>query len=64
VRAAAVFGDRLHVIFAPGAASQGLAAALAAAGLQVQEAQPIAASMEDVFIDRVAAATATVPEAA
>jgi len=58
VRAAAVFGELLHVIFAPGGAPEGLSAALVATGVPVQDVQPIDASMEDVFIDRVAAAEA------
>jgi ABC-2 type transport system ATP-binding protein len=56
VRAAAVFGERVHVIFAATAAagaSAELAAALRGAGLEVRAAEPIGASMEDVFIDHV-----------
>lgn len=67
VRAAAVFGERLHVIFAPDVAAGGsaaggvpeaLAAALDSARIEVRSREPIAPSMEDVFIDRIAAASA------
>jgi len=58
VRAAAVFGERLHVILVPDGAgsaqvASALAPALAAAGIEVLEQAAIAASMEDVFIDHV-----------
>jgi ABC-2 type transport system ATP-binding protein len=63
VRAAAVFGEDLHVVFeggpAPPAAHEAAAAlraALAGAEIRVQDERPIRASMEDVFIDRLAAA--------
>jgi len=54
VRAAAVFGDRLHVAV-PDAAADGprVAAALREAGLAAGEAQTIEPSLEDVFIERI-----------
>ncbi len=57
VRAAAVFGERLHVILAPGRAgtAAALEPALASAGILVQDIVAVEASMEDVFIDRVLA---------
>jgi ABC-2 type transport system ATP-binding protein len=63
VRAAAVFGDRLHVILAPDGgraadATAALAPALAAAGTPVLDQGPIPASMEDVFIDHMVAGSA------
>jgi ABC-2 type transport system ATP-binding protein len=48
------FGDRLHVRVAPGSATPAaanIAAALDVAGIQVTSIRPIAASLEDVFID-------------
>jgi ABC-2 type transport system ATP-binding protein len=53
VRAAAAFGDRLHVVLSsPEAASP--SRLLADAGFRVDDERPIEASMEDVFIDRTA----------
>jgi ABC-2 type transport system ATP-binding protein len=48
------FGDRAHVRLAAGAAAEGvrtIEAALAAQGIRVISIRPIAASLEDVFID-------------
>ena len=48
------FGDRAHVRVAPGAsagATRGIEATLAANGLRAVSVRPIAASLEDVFID-------------
>ena len=62
-RRVALFGDRLHVTAAAGAAAGDVAGALRAAGFVVGEVQPVAPSLEDVFIDRIAASDAA-PEAA
>ena len=57
VRRAAVFGDRLHLTVSSVARETPVVqAALHAAGLTALGMQPIAPSLEDVFIDRVAAA--------
>ena len=53
------FGDRAHVRLAVGAAAAGartIEAALTAKGLRVIGVRPIAASLEDVFIDLIGAA--------
>lgn len=54
---AAVFGDRIHVA-TPSTAGAGPAIrrALEAAGFAVASVEPVEASMEDVFIDRIAGA--------
>jgi ABC-2 type transport system ATP-binding protein len=59
VRRAAIFGDRLHLTV-PSASSDGPAveAALRQAGFAPREARPIPPSLEDVFIERIAAAEA------
>jgi ABC-2 type transport system ATP-binding protein len=55
VHSAAVFGDRLHVAVAAGAADgPRIAAGLRAAGFTVGEAATVAPSLEDVFIERIA----------
>ena len=57
VRGAAVFGDRLHVAVAGAAAdAPRIVAALRTAGFAVGEARPVAPSLEDVFIERIARA--------
>ncbi len=54
-----VFGERLHATIQEGAAgdpssaASGVAAALAAEGIEVQSVRPVAASLEDVFIARI-----------
>lgn len=54
VRAAAVFGDQLHVAVSDAAADgPRVAAALRAAGLAAGEARPVEPSLEDVFIERI-----------
>jgi ABC-2 type transport system ATP-binding protein len=59
VRAAAVFGDRLHVAVADAAADgPRVAAALRAAGFAAGEAARIEPSLEDVFIERIGRAGA------
>lgn len=50
VRQVELFGDWLHVTLAPGAAGEDVAAALGAAGLQVEGWQPADAGLEDVFM--------------
>ena len=59
VRRAAIFGDRLHLTV-PSASADGPAveAALRQAGFAPREARPIPPSLEDVFIERIAAAEA------
>jgi ABC-2 type transport system ATP-binding protein len=56
VRGAAVFGDRLHVTVASaGRDAPRVEAGLRAAGFAVAEARAIVPSLEDVFIERIAA---------
>jgi ABC-2 type transport system ATP-binding protein len=63
VRRASVFGDRLHVVAdSADAERSGLAARLAEWGLGSVEVYPIEPSMEDVFIERLAAAEAGGPD--
>lgn len=51
VREVALYGTDIHVLIDPGAQSPGeLRARLTAAGLTVQQIEPIAPSLEDVFI--------------
>jgi hypothetical protein len=50
------FGDRAHVRLSGVSQAEGIArvtAALERAGIPVQSARPVAASLEDVFIDLV-----------
>jgi ABC-2 type transport system ATP-binding protein len=57
VERAAVFGDRLHLVVEDAArVTPVVQRALAEAGFAVTEIRPIAASMEDVFIERIAQA--------
>jgi ABC-2 type transport system ATP-binding protein len=59
VRAAAVFGDRLHVTVADAAADgPRVAAGLRAAGFATGEPQVVVPTLEDVFIERIARAGA------
>jgi ABC-2 type transport system ATP-binding protein len=58
VRSAVLFGDELHLLADPTLADAELTAALAAAGLDEAELRVQAASLEDVFIQRVAASEA------
>jgi ABC-2 type transport system ATP-binding protein len=53
VRRAAVFGASLHVLVQPGSTGESLAAALAAGGVAGATVEPVEASLEDVFIERV-----------
>ncbi len=54
VTRAAAFGDRLHLVTgSAGKAAGEIAAALGARGFRVHDAHPIAAGMEDVFIERI-----------
>jgi ABC-2 type transport system ATP-binding protein len=56
VSQADLFGDRVHVSLVDGGAEDTVAAALRDAGLGAVEVRPLAASMEDVFMQRIAAA--------
>jgi ABC-2 type transport system ATP-binding protein len=59
VRTATAFGDRLHLaVDEPGRDRPAVLAALRAAGLEAASVREIGASMEDVFIDRIARARA------
>jgi ABC-2 type transport system ATP-binding protein len=59
VRRAAIFGDRLHLTVSSAAADgPAVEAALRQAGFAPREAKPIQPSLEDVFIERIAAAEA------
>ncbi len=49
------FGERLHFRLATEASADGIAAALAGAGIEVRELRPVRASLEDVFLARVRA---------
>ncbi|MFO7588999.1 MAG: DUF4162 domain-containing protein, partial [Gemmatimonadota bacterium] len=63
VRRASVFGDLLHVVVdSADAERSGLAARLAEWGFGSVEVYPIEPSMEDVFIERLAAAEAGGPD--
>lgn len=53
VRSAVLFGESVHAVLADGADLASLTEALGAAGIDVLDAHPIRASLEDVFIDRV-----------
>ncbi len=59
---AAIFGDRLHVLLAPGTDAAALAPLLAAHGLTATPPKPIIPSLEDVFVRLVSRKPA--PEAA
>lgn len=63
VRRAALFGETVHAVVPAGTDPDRLRAALAAAGVAVADARTIVPSLEDVFIDRVAAATGPTQEA-
>ena len=57
VRRAAIFGDRLHLTVGSAAADgPAVTAALRQAGFEPREARPIVPSLEDVFMERIAAA--------
>jgi len=58
VRRAAIFGDRLHLTVPSAADAPGVEAALRQAGFEPREARPIPPTLEDVFIERIAAAEA------
>jgi ABC-2 type transport system ATP-binding protein len=55
---AQLFGDRLHVRVSHAGAEASLRQALEGAGLEVKSVRPIAPTLEDVFIDRLAASAA------
>jgi ABC-2 type transport system ATP-binding protein len=57
VRRAALFGDTVHALVLAGTAASDLGADLAALGVGVTDARTVIPSLEDVFIDRVDAAT-------
>ncbi len=60
VRRVALFGDRLHLTVAsPGTDGPAVTAALREAGFAVEGARPVPPSLEDVFIEKIAAAEAT-----
>jgi ABC-2 type transport system ATP-binding protein len=56
VRRAALFGETLHAVVPAGTDAQGLRDALEARGVAVFSARAVRASLEDVFMDRAAAA--------
>jgi hypothetical protein len=57
VRRAAIFGDRLHLTVGSAAADgPAVTAALRQAGFAAQDSRRIVPSLEDVFIERIAAA--------
>jgi ABC-2 type transport system ATP-binding protein len=58
IRHAVIFGDRLHVTVDPAAADAAAAIrdALAPSGLAITELRPSSASLEDVFMEQIAAA--------
>ena len=58
VRRVAVFGDKLHVMARAGGALTALPALLESSGFTVSSIESIEPSLEDVFIDRIAAAEA------
>jgi ABC-2 type transport system ATP-binding protein len=58
VRRAAIFGDRLHLTVPSAADGPAVEAALRQAGFAPREVRPIPPSLEDVFIERIAAAEA------
>lgn len=62
VMEAAIFGDRLHILLAPGTNAATLSALLAARGLAAKAPKPISPSLEDVFVRLVSRQPA--PEAA
>jgi hypothetical protein len=53
---AQIFGDRVHVRVDDPRVAADLAARLAAAGIQEPSIRPIVPTLEDVFIERLAAA--------
>lgn len=56
VRRASLFGETLHVLLHPGVPAAAVRDALAAVGVEVHTLAPFAPSLEDVFLDLVAAA--------
>jgi ABC-2 type transport system ATP-binding protein len=56
VQRAALFGDRLHLSVASAADGPAITAALRQAGFETSEARPVVPSLEDVFMERIAAA--------
>lgn len=50
VRAATLFGVRLHVLLGEGASQPQLAASLANAGIAIQSIEAVAPSLEDAFV--------------
>src|SRR5690606_31629723 len=53
LRSAVLSGESVHAVLADGADLASLTEALGAAGIDVLDAHPIRAAIEDVFIDRV-----------
>lgn len=54
VRRAALFGHTIHVTLRPGLGWESVAPGLAAEGIQVAGVEPVAPSLEDVFLDLMA----------
>jgi ABC-2 type transport system ATP-binding protein len=64
VRRAALFGETIHVLLDSAAHDwPPAAAALAAAGIAVEDMHPVAPSLEDVFIERMSSQTPRRPDA-
>jgi len=56
VRSAALFGDVVHTLLAPGADALGPSRALARAGIAIHDSEEVEPSLEDVFIHLVGTA--------
>ncbi|MGH7475500.1 MAG: ATP-binding cassette domain-containing protein [Longimicrobiales bacterium] len=54
VRRAVLFGNAVHVLLQQHASAAGAAEALTTAGVPIDRMEPIAATLEDIFIERVA----------
>jgi len=58
VRRASLFGDTVHALVDAGAREDAVRRVLSAAGVAVEEVRAVEASLEDVFIERVAGSEA------